>query len=74
MIYMIPEKKEPISNCTSKSESIFNPNLNFDNDNDENNDSSSTQNGNKNISNSNSDLNSKIYIVLSNLSKEQELK
>ncbi|KAG9294718.1 hypothetical protein G9A89_008197 [Geosiphon pyriformis] len=74
MIYTIPEEEEPISNCTSESESIFNPDSNSDNDNDENNGSSSTQNGNENISDSDFNLNPKIYIVLPDLSKEQELK
>ncbi|KAG9286792.1 hypothetical protein G9A89_012342 [Geosiphon pyriformis] len=74
MIYTIPEEKEPISNCISESESIFNSDSNSDNDNDENNDFSSTQNGNENISDSDSNSNPKIYIVLSDLSKEQELK
>ncbi|KAG9302760.1 hypothetical protein G9A89_009537 [Geosiphon pyriformis] len=61
MIYTIPEKKEPISRCASESESIFNHNLNPNNDNNENTDS-------------NSDLNYEQYIVLPDLSKEQELK
>ncbi|KAG9297564.1 hypothetical protein G9A89_007639 [Geosiphon pyriformis] len=74
MIYMILEEKEPISNCASESESIFNPNSNSNNNNDENNGFSSAQNCNKNISNSDSNLNPEIYIALSNLSKEQELK
>ncbi|KAG9288616.1 hypothetical protein G9A89_006717 [Geosiphon pyriformis] len=74
IIYMIPEKKEPISNCASESESIFNSNSNSDNNDDKNNDSSFVQNSNENISDSNSDSNPKIYIVLPDLSKEQELK
>ncbi|KAG9285385.1 hypothetical protein G9A89_010860 [Geosiphon pyriformis] len=61
MIYIIPEEKEPISSCASESESNFNPDLNSDN------------NDNKN-NNSNSDLNYKQYIMLSDLTKEQELK
>ncbi|KAG9298414.1 hypothetical protein G9A89_000413 [Geosiphon pyriformis] len=85
---VIPEDPEPVinlldpeqfhehyqDNCASESESIFNLNSNSNNDNNKNNGSSSTQNSNKNISNSNSDSNSEIYIALSNLSKEQELK
>ncbi|KAG9307341.1 hypothetical protein G9A89_017170 [Geosiphon pyriformis] len=74
MIYMIPEEEEPIGSCTSKLESIFNPNSNFNNNNDENNDSSSTQYNNKDNNDSDSDLNSKQYIVLLDLTKEQKLK
>ncbi|KAG9306650.1 hypothetical protein G9A89_004197 [Geosiphon pyriformis] len=74
IIYTIPKEEKPINSCTSKSESIFNPNSNSDNEDDENTGSSSVQYGNKNINNSDSDLNPEIYIVLPNLSKEQELK
>ncbi|KAG9296697.1 hypothetical protein G9A89_001329 [Geosiphon pyriformis] len=78
MIYTISEKEEPISSCTSESESLLNPDSNPDNDDNKNNSSSSVQNGNDNDndinSNSNSDSNYKQYIVLPNLTKEQELK
>ncbi|KAG9299440.1 hypothetical protein G9A89_009392 [Geosiphon pyriformis] len=74
MIYMIPKEDKPMSNCASESESTFNPNSNFNNNDDENNGFSSTQYGNKNNNNSDSNSNPKIYIALSNLSKEQELK
>ncbi|KAG9303770.1 hypothetical protein G9A89_018667 [Geosiphon pyriformis] len=74
MIYTIPEKKELISSCALKSESIFNSDSNSDNEDDENTSSSSAQYGNENINDSDSNLNPKIYIVLSDLSKEQELK
>ncbi|KAG9287476.1 hypothetical protein G9A89_023848 [Geosiphon pyriformis] len=77
MIYMIPEEEEPISSCTSESESPINQDSNPDN-NDDNNGSSSVQNGNDNDNDSNSDINSdlnyKQYIALPDLSKEQELK
>ncbi|KAG9285288.1 hypothetical protein G9A89_001422, partial [Geosiphon pyriformis] len=77
IIYTISEEKEPISNCTSESESNFNPDSNLDN-NDENNGSSSVQNSNNNDNDSNSDSNSNSnyeqYIMLSDLTKEQELK
>ncbi|KAG9285851.1 hypothetical protein G9A89_013276 [Geosiphon pyriformis] len=73
MIYMIP-KEEPISSYTLESESVFNSNLNSDNDDDENTGFSSVQYGNKNINDSDSNSNLKIYIVLSDLSKKQELK
>ncbi|KAG9287875.1 hypothetical protein G9A89_017470 [Geosiphon pyriformis] len=74
MIYTIPEEDEPISHCALESESTFNPNSNSNNDDDKNNGSSSAQYVNKNINNSDSDSNPEIYIVLSDLSKEQELK
>ncbi|KAG9300987.1 hypothetical protein G9A89_018939 [Geosiphon pyriformis] len=78
VIYTISEKKEPISRCASESESIFNSNSNPDNNNDKNNGSSSVQNGNDNDNNINSDSNSdsnyEQYIMLPNLTKEQELK
>ncbi|KAG9302837.1 hypothetical protein G9A89_009614 [Geosiphon pyriformis] len=74
IIYTIPEKIEPISNCTSKLELIFNPDSNSDNDNDKNTSSSSVQYGNKKNSDSNSDSNYEQCIVLFDLAKEQELK
>ncbi|KAG9294493.1 hypothetical protein G9A89_009340 [Geosiphon pyriformis] len=74
MIYTIPEEKEPISSCTSESESVFNPNLSSDNDDNKNTSSSSIQNGNKNISNWDSNSNPEIYIALPDLTKEQILK
>ncbi|KAG9291082.1 hypothetical protein G9A89_012954 [Geosiphon pyriformis] len=74
MIYTIPEKDEPISNCPSESESVFNPDSNSDNDNNKNTGSSSVQNNNKNNSNWDSDLNPEIYITLLDLTKEQTLK
>ncbi|KAG9286379.1 hypothetical protein G9A89_014545 [Geosiphon pyriformis] len=77
IIYMIPEEEEPISSCASESESLINRNSDFD-DNNKNTGSSSIQNGNDNKddsnSNSNSNLNYEQYIVLPDLSKEQELK
>ncbi|KAG9302895.1 hypothetical protein G9A89_022311 [Geosiphon pyriformis] len=77
MIYMILEKKEPISSCASESELPINHDSNPDND-DDNNGSSSIQNGNDNDNNSNSDTNSNLnyeqYIALPDLSKEQKLK
>ncbi|KAG9301408.1 hypothetical protein G9A89_018080 [Geosiphon pyriformis] len=74
MIYTISEKKEPISSCTLELRSTFNPDSNSDNDNNKNNGSSSAQYDNKNNNNSDSDSNSEIYIVLPDLTKEQELK
>ncbi|KAG9307009.1 hypothetical protein G9A89_003060 [Geosiphon pyriformis] len=78
MIYMIPEKKEPISSCTSELESSFNSDSNFNNNDDENNGSSFIQNGNDNDNNINSDSNSdsnyEQYIALLDLTKEQKLK
>ncbi|KAG9295182.1 hypothetical protein G9A89_006163 [Geosiphon pyriformis] len=74
MIYTIPKEKEPISSCTSKSESMFNPDFNSNNEDDENTGSSSAQYGNEKIYDSDSNLNPKIYIVLSDFFKEQELK
>ncbi|KAG9294492.1 hypothetical protein G9A89_009339 [Geosiphon pyriformis] len=44
IIYTIPEEEEPISSCTSESESLFNPNSNSNNDDDENTSSSFIQN------------------------------
>ncbi|KAG9286961.1 hypothetical protein G9A89_001199 [Geosiphon pyriformis] len=61
---------DQMCSCTVESESIFNPDLNFDNDNDKDNSSSSVQNDNKKYN----DLNPKTYIVLFDLTKEQELK
>ncbi|KAG9297764.1 hypothetical protein G9A89_011279 [Geosiphon pyriformis] len=74
MIYTIPEEKEPISSCTSESESVFNPDSNSDNNDDENTGSSFVQNNNKNINNWDSNSNPEIYIVLSDLTKKQILK
>ncbi|KAG9297191.1 hypothetical protein G9A89_019472 [Geosiphon pyriformis] len=77
MIYTIPEEEEPISSCASESELLINRNPDSD-DNDENTSSSSIQNGKDNKDDSNSDSNSnsnyKQYIVLPDLTKEQELK
>ncbi|KAG9290276.1 hypothetical protein G9A89_022252 [Geosiphon pyriformis] len=77
MIYSIPEKEEPISSCTSESESPINCDSNSDND-DNNNSLSSIQNDNDNDNDSNSDSNSNLnykqYIALPDLSKKQELK
>ncbi|KAG9295885.1 hypothetical protein G9A89_006624 [Geosiphon pyriformis] len=78
IIYTIPKEEEPISNCALELESPFDPDSNSDNDNNENNGSSSIQNGNNNDNNINSDSNSNSnyeqYIVLSDLTKKQELK
>ncbi|KAG9299305.1 hypothetical protein G9A89_013953 [Geosiphon pyriformis] len=74
MIYTISKEEESINNCTSESESVFDPNLNSDNDDNENTGSSSIQNGNENISNWDSDSNPEIYIALPDLTKEQTLK
>ncbi|KAG9295820.1 hypothetical protein G9A89_009049 [Geosiphon pyriformis] len=74
MIYIIPEKEKPISSCTSELESIFNPDLNSNNDNDKNTSSSSIQYSNEDNSNLDSDPNSKTFIALFDLTKEQELK
>ncbi|KAG9300925.1 hypothetical protein G9A89_004983 [Geosiphon pyriformis] len=74
IIYIILEEKEPISNCTLKSESNFNPNSNSDNDDNENNSFSSVQNSNYNNNNLNSNSNPEQYIMLFDLTKEQELK
>ncbi|KAG9301663.1 hypothetical protein G9A89_016733 [Geosiphon pyriformis] len=75
---MIPEEEKPISSCTLESELLFDPNSNSDNDNDENTGSSFVQIGNNNDDdsnlNSNSDPKYEQYIVLPDLSKEQELK
>ncbi|KAG9287701.1 hypothetical protein G9A89_004104 [Geosiphon pyriformis] len=77
MIYLIPEKEEPISSCALESESLINRDPDSDDDN-ENNGSSSIQNGNDNENNSDSDskldLNYEQYIALPDLFKEQELK
>ncbi|KAG9306858.1 hypothetical protein G9A89_005759 [Geosiphon pyriformis] len=77
MIYTIPKEEEPISSCTSESESLINRDPNSDDD-DKNTGSSSIQNGNDNDNDSNSDTNSNLnyeqYIALPDLSKEQELK
>ncbi|KAG9292519.1 hypothetical protein G9A89_002154 [Geosiphon pyriformis] len=74
IIYTIPEENEPISCCALELGSTFNLDSNSNNDDDKNNDSSFAQNGNENINNSNSDSNPKIYIELSDLTKEQVLK
>ncbi|KAG9306864.1 hypothetical protein G9A89_005765 [Geosiphon pyriformis] len=78
MIYMIPEKKEPISSCALELESNFNLNSDSNNDDDENNSFSFVPYGNNNNNNldsdSNSNLNHEQYIALSDLTKEQELK
>ncbi|KAG9299462.1 hypothetical protein G9A89_009415 [Geosiphon pyriformis] len=75
---MIPKEEEPISSCTLESELPLDPNSNPNNDDNENNGSSSIQNGNDNDnninSNSNSDSNYEQYIMLPDLTKEQELK
>ncbi|KAG9285893.1 hypothetical protein G9A89_013318 [Geosiphon pyriformis] len=77
IIYTIPEEEEPISSCTSESESLINRDSNSDND-DDNNGSSSVQDSNDNDNDSNSDTNSDLnyeqYIALPDLSKKQELK
>ncbi|KAG9290384.1 hypothetical protein G9A89_007115 [Geosiphon pyriformis] len=74
IIYTIPEKEEPISSCTSEVESTFNPDSNSDNNDNKNNSSSSAQCSNRKYSNSNSNSNPETYIVLSDLTKEQEIK
>ncbi|KAG9291759.1 hypothetical protein G9A89_012044 [Geosiphon pyriformis] len=77
MIYLIPEEKEPISSCALESESLINRDSDSDDD-DKNTDSSFIQNDNDDKNNSDSDSNSNLnyeqYIVLPDLSKEQELK
>ncbi|KAG9299627.1 hypothetical protein G9A89_020798 [Geosiphon pyriformis] len=77
MIYSISEEKKPISSCALESESLINCNSDSDND-DENTGSSSVQNGNDDENNLDSDskpdLNYEQYIILPDLSKEQELK
>ncbi|KAG9303552.1 hypothetical protein G9A89_018448 [Geosiphon pyriformis] len=73
IIYMIPEKEESINSCTLELELNFNPSLNSDN-NDKNNGSSFALNNNETYDDSNSDSNSKTFIALSDLTKEQELK
>ncbi|KAG9293088.1 hypothetical protein G9A89_016450 [Geosiphon pyriformis] len=60
IIYIISEEEEPISSCTSKSESPINCTSNSDDDNNNN--------------NSNSDSDPEQYITLSDLTKNQELK
>ncbi|KAG9292864.1 hypothetical protein G9A89_016226 [Geosiphon pyriformis] len=78
MIYTIPKEEEPISSCASESESPLNLDSNSNNNDNKNNGSSSVQNGNDNDndinSDSNSDSNYEQYIVLLELTKEQELK
>ncbi|KAG9301967.1 hypothetical protein G9A89_021011 [Geosiphon pyriformis] len=74
MIYMISKEDEPISNCASELESIFNPNSNSNNDDNKNTSSSSAQNSNKNNNNLDPNSNSETYIALPNLTKEQKLK
>ncbi|KAG9298644.1 hypothetical protein G9A89_012712 [Geosiphon pyriformis] len=74
MIYTIPEEKNPISSCTLESESTFNPDLNSNNDDNKNNSSSFIQIDNDNNDNSDLDLKPKQYIMLPDLTKEQELK
>ncbi|KAG9303138.1 hypothetical protein G9A89_005096 [Geosiphon pyriformis] len=78
MIYMISKEKEPISSCTSESESPLNPNSNPNNNDNKNNGSSFIQNSNDNNNNINSDSNFdssyEQYIALSDLTKEQKLK
>ncbi|KAG9299879.1 hypothetical protein G9A89_005408 [Geosiphon pyriformis] len=74
IIYTISEENEPISYYASELRSTFNSDSNSNNDNNENNSFSSIQNDNKNYDNLDSDSNPKIYIVLPDLSKEQELK
>ncbi|KAG9291200.1 hypothetical protein G9A89_004603 [Geosiphon pyriformis] len=74
LIKLILDKEEPISSCASESESVFNSDSNSNNVNNENTSFSSTQYSNKNINNSDFNLNSRIYIALPDLSKEQELK
>ncbi|KAG9284515.1 hypothetical protein G9A89_014119 [Geosiphon pyriformis] len=78
MIYTIPKEKKPIHSCASESESNFNPDSNSNNNDNKNNSSSSVPYDNNNDNNldsdSNSDLNHEQYIVLSNLTKKQELK
>ncbi|KAG9306607.1 hypothetical protein G9A89_004804 [Geosiphon pyriformis] len=74
MIYIIPEKKEPINSYTSESKSTFNSNSNSDNNDNKNNGSSSVQYDNKDNNNLDSDSNSKTYIALSDLTKKQEVK
>ncbi|KAG9293605.1 hypothetical protein G9A89_005608 [Geosiphon pyriformis] len=73
MIYTISEEEKPISSCALKSELLINRDPNSDN-NDENTGSSFIQNNNNNKDDSNSNLNYEQYIVLPDLSKEQELK
>ncbi|KAG9286733.1 hypothetical protein G9A89_012283 [Geosiphon pyriformis] len=74
IIYIIPEEDKPMNNCISESESTFNPNSNSNNNDKKNTGSSSAQYDNKNINDPDFDSNLKIYIALSDLSKEQELK
>ncbi|KAG9307430.1 hypothetical protein G9A89_017260 [Geosiphon pyriformis] len=78
MIYMIPKEKEPISSCTSESESLFNLNSNSDNNDNKNTSSNSIQYGNNDNNDSHSDSNSDLkyeqYIAISDLTKELKLK
>ncbi|KAG9288006.1 hypothetical protein G9A89_017601 [Geosiphon pyriformis] len=74
IIYIIPEEIKPISSCTSELESIFNPDSNSDNNDNKNTSSSFIQYDNKDNSDLDSDPNSKIFIVLPDLTKKQELK
>ncbi|KAG9289645.1 hypothetical protein G9A89_014380 [Geosiphon pyriformis] len=74
MIYIIPEEKEPISSYALELDLDFNTNSNSENNNDKNTSSSSTQYGNENNNNLNSNSNSKTFIVLFDLTKEQEFK
>ncbi|KAG9293352.1 hypothetical protein G9A89_007598 [Geosiphon pyriformis] len=74
MIYTIPKEDEPINNCASELESIFNSDSNSNNDNNENNGFSSTQNNNRNNNDSDVNLNLKTFITLFDLTKEQKLK
>ncbi|KAG9302372.1 hypothetical protein G9A89_011422 [Geosiphon pyriformis] len=72
-IYTILKEEEPISSCTSESNSTFNSDSNSDDD--DNNGSSSVQNNNSdNNGNLNSDSDSEQYITLLDLSKDQELR
>ncbi|KAG9291510.1 hypothetical protein G9A89_021929 [Geosiphon pyriformis] len=77
IIYSIPEEEEPISSCTSESESLINRDSNSNND-DNNNGSSSVQIDNNDENDSDSDskpnVNYEQYIALPDLSKKQELK
>ncbi|KAG9303629.1 hypothetical protein G9A89_018526 [Geosiphon pyriformis] len=78
MIYSISEEEEPISSCASESELLINHNPDSDDNDNKNIGSSFVQNSNDNKNDSNSDSNSNLnheqYIVLPDLSKEQELK
>ncbi|KAG9303704.1 hypothetical protein G9A89_018601 [Geosiphon pyriformis] len=74
MIYTIPEGNKPMSSCALELESVFNPDSNSDNNDDKNNGSSSTPISNTNYDNLNSDSYPKTFIILPDLTKEQELK